>query len=398
MKTRMISLAANLFLAASFNFAYADIDIWLGKSVINVNSTWYWGDNDHAWNNMQLDDFNGKDLGAITSLELGGHIETYDGQSSWNSGQVKMHYSISNSNISGVIDLIFKEFADNNNKFESGVRNNDVFSFKTIGIDISSLTPGVHELSIYFWLNDDVQDNNNGNNYKAFFTIQPPLVTLNDANDIPTSGQIYDVVLGNRTLSGGVWNTLCVPFNVTDFTGTPLEGASVKTLQSGTLDQNGVLTLDFGSNLTSIEAGKPYIVKPQNDVSYVRFNGVTMTNNGAQSVGGPDFCFTGCYNEEPIEGPDYLYIGAGNNIYYPEEGINFKIGAFRAYFEKLVQEGPAEVKAINLNFGDDTNSIQTISNETSSNEDYYTIDGRRLNEKPATAGLYIINGKKVVIK
>ena len=77
------------------------------------------------------------------------------------------------------------------------------------------------------------------------------------------------VVLKDRTFyKDGSWNTLCLPFDLEDgddsdaltFTGTPLEGAVVKTLESATF-ADGTLTLNFINDQTSIEAGKPYIVK-----------------------------------------------------------------------------------------------------------------------------------------
>ena len=74
-------------------------------------------------------------------------------------------------------------------------------------------------------------------------------------------GMYYDVTLADRTLyTDGDWNTLCLPFDVDDFTGTPLEGATVKTLESSDL-ADGTLTMTFSGNQTSIAAGKPYIVK-----------------------------------------------------------------------------------------------------------------------------------------
>ncbi len=56
-----------------------------------------------------------------------------------------------------------------------------------------------------------------------------------------------------------------------------------------------------------------------------------------------------------------------------------------------------------LNFGtgsEETASLREISNEELgiSNYDYYTLDGRKLNGKPTAKGLYIVNGRKVVIK
>ena len=83
--------------------------------------------------------------------------------------------------------------------------------------------------------------------------------TVIDDNDGLTS----TVTLSGRTLyCDGDWNTLCLPFAVSNFTGTPLEGATVKELlPTSNLDNTGKLTLNFSDDLTAIEAGKPYIVK-----------------------------------------------------------------------------------------------------------------------------------------
>ena len=75
------------------------------------------------------------------------------------------------------------------------------------------------------------------------------------------NGERHDVTLADRTLyRDGDWNTLCLPFALASFCGTPLEGATVKTLESTDFN-DGTLTMTFTDNLTSIEAGKPYIVK-----------------------------------------------------------------------------------------------------------------------------------------
>ncbi len=79
------------------------------------------------------------------------------------------------------------------------------------------------------------------------------------AND----GQSTGVTLTDRTLyRDGNWNTLCLPFDIDDLDGTVLEDATVMELNSATssLSGEGVLTLNF-TDASSIEAGKPYIVK-----------------------------------------------------------------------------------------------------------------------------------------
>lgn len=72
-----------------------------------------------------------------------------------------------------------------------------------------------------------------------------------------------DVTLQGRTLyRDGNWNTLCLPFAVSDFAGTPLAGFTVMELDGTTssLNNEGTLTLNF-NYANAIEAGKPYIAK-----------------------------------------------------------------------------------------------------------------------------------------
>lgn len=71
-----------------------------------------------------------------------------------------------------------------------------------------------------------------------------------------------DVTLSGRTLyRDGFWNTLCLPFDIDDISSTPLEGAVIKELDGTTSNlTDDILTLNF-TDASSLEAGKPYIVK-----------------------------------------------------------------------------------------------------------------------------------------
>ena len=57
----------------------------------------------------------------------------------------------------------------------------------------------------------------------------------------------------------------------------------------------------------------------------------------------------------------------------------------------------AAVNPFTLNFGDKTNCIRDLQQPTD-NGQWFTIDGRRLDGKPTAKGLYINNGKAVVVK
>ena len=79
------------------------------------------------------------------------------------------------------------------------------------------------------------------------------------------NGQTRNVTFSGRTIySDGDWNTLCLPFKMSEsqIASSPLAGYTIKSLDGmqSNLDGNGTLTLRF-NNATTIEAGRPYIVK-----------------------------------------------------------------------------------------------------------------------------------------
>ena len=80
------------------------------------------------------------------------------------------------------------------------------------------------------------------------------------AKDKTTNAQLV-----NRTFyKDNIWTTLCLPFDLDNLNGTPLEGATI--MKMNTANRNGfdstagMLYLSF-KTVTAIEAGKPYIVK-----------------------------------------------------------------------------------------------------------------------------------------
>ena len=98
-----------------------------------------------------------------------------------------------------------------------------------------------------------------------YYVASTPISLADNSNNSAiisnSDGYLANVTLQGRTLyMDGAWNTLCLPFSVDDFTGTSLECAIVKTLAS-TDFSDGTLTMNFTDNQTSIEAGKPYLVK-----------------------------------------------------------------------------------------------------------------------------------------
>ena len=256
---------------------------------------------------------------------------------------------------------------------------------------------------------------------------------------LPASVGTYGVSISGRTLyKDGYWNTLCLPFDLSDgdvddqhfastggvdgktFTGTPLEGAEVMNLDisnTGFDRTTGTLTLNFVER-KEITAGSPYIVRwgtPENpggaDIENPVFPAIRIGENINPDQRGDRrkdvVRFGGTFKHKNIytAGNFFLYLGANNTLYYPTDP-NFEVNAFRAYFELLgdLSAGTSTyaIRAFVLNFGDDEmtgiENLQSSMLNVQSNDDWYSIDGRRLAGKPIVKGIYIHGGKKVVIK
>ena len=92
------------------------------------------------------------------------------------------------------------------------------------------------------------------------------------------NGKTHTVVLG-RTLKGGKWNSFCAPFAISEGKVTSAFGAGVvvKKLKDSSF-ASGALSFTF-EEAASIEAGKPYIIKPSDDVKNPRFVDVVIDKN-----------------------------------------------------------------------------------------------------------------------
>jgi hypothetical protein len=247
-----------------------------------------------------------------------------------------------------------------------------------------------------------------------YFTT-PAFLLADDADNsalIEDRSTSFDVTLADRTLyRDGSWNTLCLPFAVSDFTGTPLEGATVKTLSSSSFS-DGTLTLNF-TDANSIEAGKPYIVKwatASDNIKDPTFQNVTISSTVSPVTTGY-VNFSGWFSPFTLEAGNktVLYLGADNKLYYPLAAMT--VGSCRAVFYlngitagDLPAPGQAAARRFVLNFGDgdETTGIISIDNGQliidNSMDAWYSLDGRRLTGKPTAKGLYIVNGKKIIIK
>lgn len=226
-------------------------------------------------------------------------------------------------------------------------------------------------------------------------------------DETKTNNVIKDCAYANvtlqRTLSKAHWNSFCVPFaldkdQVTQYFG---EGTQLRTYE-GRCENNIV----YFATVDNIEAGKPYIMKPGNAVvKNPTFEGVSMVATGLDENGNPQAVgdastvqMKGIYNHVTlVQDKTNIYIGAGNKFYYPADAEACQMNGLRAYF--IVPEG-TDIKKLRANLDGATTSLGEIFDTEESNTPVYNLQGQCVGNSLSTlkSGIYVQNGKKVVVK
>lgn len=148
-----------------------------------------------------------------------------------------------------------------------------------------------------------------------------------------------------RSFKGGMYNTVLFPFNgVTDEELITIFGAGYELLEmiSATLDGN-TLNLNFASvDLSQHTYGRPYLIKPTQDVVNPLFNSHTIyksTSHLTAEGSAADFIGSFIKGEVPA-GEDNLFLGPDNLLYFSQTATPIK--GMRAYFRVKGVANPAQ--------------------------------------------------------
>ena len=167
----------------------------------------------------------------------------------------------------------------------------------------------------------------------------------------------------------------------------------------------------IASNLGSgweISGGKA-VPKMNPNIVNPRFGGVTIVKTAPAPVEFTGGSFVGTYNPFEITAANrnsIVLLAAGNKLGYAK--TDRTLNSFRAYFDIPSVAGAPAINSYELNFGEDNDENTTgiievntnNTNLTNKAEGIFDLQGRRIanGQKPTAKGLYIVNGKKIVIK
>lgn len=235
----------------------------------------------------------------------------------------------------------------------------------------------------------------NGNTFMTDFYIMRANVedvVLEDAATEAPTAEFGNVTYARNLVAG--YNTLVLPFDVT----AEELGENVEAIYAygGSTLEGDVCHLDFSQKVTSLAANTPYIVKMA-----ALQEGLSFTNKEFKTVAEPiktdaNFDFVGTYvalpagNETIVEGD---YVSAASGLKPATAGK--KLNAFRAFLKKKA-EVPAGAK-VAIMIGDEVvDGIQAAQIINNVDGTIYNLNGQKVSN--AQKGIFIQNGKKVVIK
>lgn len=223
-----------------------------------------------------------------------------------------------------------------------------------------------------------------------------PIVDLAEesANNLKTLDNTY--VKLNRTLVADKWNTLCVPFAISEeeIKANFGEGTLVEKLDA----VNGN-TVNF-ADATSIEAGVPYLIKPTVAGTTYTFNGKDVIAEAPKTEGNADVTFQGIYSSTDITNGGTVKaagVTEDGKVLFVNPGSKTK--AFRCFFtiSDNASITPAMLKVSIKGVETAINSI-VMDNSNATDNAIYNLQGQRVNGNSLAKGIYIKNGKKFAVK
>lgn len=274
--------------------------------------------------------------------------------------------------------ITYNSYNDFYNKSADALTSVDITGAEAHDVDIDQFFKKNPNTIVYANANDTYKDHAN-----VVIAGKAASITLNDAYafNIPSGFDATTVTL-TRKLQGGI-NSFVLPFWVN---ANDLKSTSLATYSSES-SENVVFT-----KVTEVGANTPFITVGYNKGEE---NELTWSDKGfvatPASLGEQ---FKGVYTAKDAEG---LY-GINDKGELQKGAASTTIKPFHAYYE--APEGQAAPAKIS--FEGEATGINNVAAATVANGAVYDLSGRRVAEKLAGAslvkGIYVVNGKKVVVK
>ena len=217
------------------------------------------------------------------------------------------------------------------------------------------------------------------------------------------AGQKLNVKIANRTLKAGEWSAMTLPFAIKPFAFCSAIGCYAVF----DVMQTSGEVMNFKINIDEIPAYTPFLVKTDATVALddKTFTGVIVeaVPEGEESiyVKNDAWKFIGTIDYDEVAAPMwYTYSDASGKVAIDKSDDAIKFAGFFGYFKPVTNGTSAAPRIVIEEADGSTTAISAITAEGVAvpAEGWYTINGVKLNGVPTEKGIYINNGKKIVVK
>lgn len=214
-------------------------------------------------------------------------------------------------------------------------------------------------------------------------------VTLDEAADNAIEAKEAADVTLKRKFVANKWNTLVLPFAVSDADVKTTFGADAKIVEYSNADDANI---NFTTSTKGIEANVPVLIMPAavNAENTYTFNSVSIVVADPKADG-TSYSFVGSYKPYDLVNDDYMLYA--DKWWKTEAADSYKIKAFRAYIKANT---PAAAKQLNLVIDGQTTGLKLNTVNGNIEGETYNIAGQRVAN--SYKGLIIKNGKKIIKK
>lgn len=225
-----------------------------------------------------------------------------------------------------------------------------------------------------------------------------------------------DNIKFKRTLKQDQWNTICLPFDMSDEQVKNVfgDGTKIEKLSSvGYAD--GTCTMQFAAE-NGIEAGVAYLIKPSKiaDNGVYSIDNIKLINEDPEkdpktvTMDGEtfDLGLYGSYEKQILAGGDNPFGSVFGNVYFIQQDKIYKVAdgqtvtqkGFRCYIQASSAKATQALQSARMIHSDGTTTgLQLIEVGTNADGRIYSIQGMEVNN-PTQQGVYIKNGRKYVKK
>lgn len=242
------------------------------------------------------------------------------------------------------------------------------------------------------------------NSYITTITLtitRPKLDAMLDEKDVNVGTTISEIAGENRTLAlNRTFNpsqlyTMCLPFDLSTEMIKGIFGSETKVYSYDGY-QNGELSF---STVKEVNAGMPFLMRPEYYVEQPTFEGITVKSTTAQTVGGGEWDLCGTFGSYELAADGtQLFLTADGTLAKPKAASR-KMRGFRCYLQKAAGTANASAQLPSVTIDGETNAIKTAEYAAPTSATVaYSLSGMKLNEgcKTANGGIMIIDGKKFI--